>query len=271
MSKHSKNCKDFVLCFAILFGLTGCIVVNQDWTQKPATKTDYVPGQDYELLTNAFFSRGRQKFVLFRKIVGDSDSMLDAGTRLRVTTVHYDGDSFEMGFYTTVRAEVVTGPFKGTNFDISFLSDGSHAFLARNPTVLEPVDASAPDRNTNHFAWAVGQITVYRGEYSWDWWKCGQMQPSVELPVRFLLQQRQNQMLLTAFQNAATAEGKAYALAALKMLNDPSAAELAKQLIAVKPTLNTYYHCMRAVEPTEGVIARMQQETKNVLSEALKP
>jgi hypothetical protein len=248
--------------FAILLGLTGCIALNQDWTQKPATKTDYVPGQHYQLLTNVFFSTGRQHFVLFRKILGDSDSMLDTGTRLRVTTVHYDGDSFEMGFSTTVRAEVITGPFKGRNFDISFLSDGSHAFITRNPTVLEPVDASAPDLNTNHFAWAVGQISEYRGEYTWDWWKSGEMQPSVVLPVRFLLQEKQNDMLLSAFQNAATAEGKAYGLAALKILNDRSFTELAKQLIAVKPTLNTYHNCMHAVEPTATVIDRMQQEVE---------
>jgi hypothetical protein len=101
-----------LMCFAILLGLTGCIALNQDWTQKPATKTDYLPGQQYQLLTNVFFSMGREPFVLFRKILGDSDSMFDAGTRLRVTTVHYGGDSFEMGFFTAVRAEVVTGPFK---------------------------------------------------------------------------------------------------------------------------------------------------------------
>src|SRR6476646_9742265 len=125
-----------LMCFAVLLGLTGCLAFNQAWTQKPATKTDYVPGQYYQLLTNVFFSVGRQNFVLSRKILGDSDSMLDAGTRLRVTTVHYNGDSFEMGFCTTVSAEAATGPFKGTNFDISYLSDGSHAFVARNPTVL---------------------------------------------------------------------------------------------------------------------------------------
>jgi len=249
-------------CFAVLLGLTGCFAFNQDWTQKPATKTDYVPGQHYQLLTNVFFSIGGQNSFLSRKILGDSDSMLDAGTRLRVTTVHYNGDSFEMGFFTTVRAEVVTGPFKGRNFDISFLSDGSHAFIARNPTVLEPVDASAPDLNTNHFAWAVSQITDYRGEYTWDWWKRGEVDPSVILPVRFLSREKQNGMLLVAFQNAATAEGKAYALAALKMLNDQTFPNLAKQLIAVNQTMNTYHNGMHAVEPTATVIARMEQDVE---------
>ena len=250
------------MCFAVLLGLTGCLALNQDWTQKPATKTDYVPGQHYQLLTNVFFSFGRQDFVLSRKILGDSDSMLDAGTRLRVTTVHYNGDSFETGFFTTVRAEAATGPFKGTNFDISFLSNGSHAFIARNPTVVVPVDASAPDLNTNHFAWAVVQITDYRGEYTWDWWKRAEKDPGVVLPVRFLLQQKQNCMFLVAFQNAATAEAKAYALAALKMLNEPAFPSLANQLIAINPTINTYYKGNHAVEPTATVIARMQQDVE---------
>src|SRR3954465_6302144 len=88
MEKFAK-----LLCFAILPGLTGCIALDQDWTQKPATKTDYLPGQQYQLLTNVFFSLHHQTFVLFQKIVGDSDSMLDAGTRLRITTVRYSGDS----------------------------------------------------------------------------------------------------------------------------------------------------------------------------------
>jgi hypothetical protein len=88
------------------------------------------------------------------------------------------------------------------------------------------------------------------------------MQPSVVLPMRFLLQEKQNDMFLLAFENATTAEGKAYALAALKMLNHQSVAELAKQLIAVKPTLNTYRNGMHAVEPTATVIVRMQQEVE---------
>lgn len=251
-----------LMCFAVVLGLTGCFAFNQDWTQKPATKTDYVPGRYYQLLANVFFSSGRQDSVLSRKILGDSDSMLDAGTRLRVTTVHYNGDSFETGFFTTVRAEVVTGPFKGRSFNISFLSDGSAAFIARNRTVLEPVDPSAPDLNTNHFVWAVSQISDYRGEYTWDWWKRGEVDPSVILPVRFLLHEKQNGMFLVAFQNAATTEGKAYALAGLKMLNDQTFPTLAGQLIAAYPTMNTYHNGLHGVEPTATVIARMQQEVE---------
>lgn len=250
--------------FAVLFGLTGCFAFNQDWTQRPATKTDYVPGQHYQLRTNVFFSIGCPSFVLSKKILGGSDSMLDAGTRLRVTTVHYNGDSFEMGFFTTVRAEVVTGPFKGRNFDISFLSDGSNAFIARNPTIMEPVDASAPDLNTNHFAWAVGQIANYRGPYTWDWWKRCEQDPSIILPLKFLMRLKQNAMLLEAHRNAETAEGKAYALAALKELDDQQFSGLAQQLIAASQTIHTYRDGAHGMESTVSVIARMSQDVEMV-------
>ncbi|TAL06511.1 MAG: hypothetical protein EPO07_01755, partial [Verrucomicrobia bacterium] len=65
--------------FALL-GLTGCFAFNEDWTKKSATKTDYIPGQSYQLLTNVFFSTDDDlRLTLFRKIAGDCDSMLDTG------------------------------------------------------------------------------------------------------------------------------------------------------------------------------------------------
>jgi hypothetical protein len=252
-----------LICLAIVLGLTGCFASNQDWTQKPSTKTDYVPGQHYQLLTNVFLSSQDPSPTLFKRPVGDSDSMLDTGTRLRVTTVHYS-DSLKMGPYTTVRAEVATGPFKGRNCKISLLSESSHAFLARDPSILMPVDASTPDPNTNHFAWAAGVMVNYRGEYTLDWWRSCKVDPEVVLPLRFLVHQAQNAVLLASYRDAATAEAKAYALAGLKILDDPGFPALAKQLIDKSPSLNTYHDCEYKVEPTASVIARMQKEAEIV-------
>lgn len=246
-----------------LVGLTGCIAFNQDWTHKPATKTDYVPGQNYQLLTNVFFGF-REGFspALFLRETGGCNSMLDAGTRLRVSTVHVNGDSFETGFYTTVCAEAINGPFKGTNFNISFLSEGSWSFIARNPKVLEPVDAAAPDLNTNHFAWAVEQIAGYRGVYTWDWWKHCEEEPSLIFPIKFLVQQKQTDMLVIAHNNAATPEAKAYAIAALRRLDDQRFVELAEKLIVKNPKINTSHAGVRAMESTVSIISRMQQEVE---------
>lgn len=246
-----------------LFGLTGCIAFNQDWTHKPATKTDFVPGQNYQLLTNVFFAfRDGFSPALFLRKNGNCDSMLDAGTRLWVTTVHYNGDSFEVGFYTTVCAEAINGPFRGTNFNISFLSTNSWAFVARNPKVLEPVDAAAPDLNTNHFAWAVEQIVGYQGVYTWDWWKRCEEEPSIIFPVKFLLQQKQADMLVAAHNHAAAPEAKAYAIAALRRLDDQRFAEFAEQLILNNPKINAGRNGVSALESTVGVISRMQQEVE---------
>ena len=253
-----------MIAFALI-GLTGCIAFNEDWTQKPATKTDYIPGHNYQLLTNVFFgSKGDLEFVLSCKKLGGSDSMLDAGTRLRVTTVHYNGDSIENGFFTTICAEVINGPFNGTNFNISFLSEGSSAFIARNPNILEPVDSAAPDLNTNHFAWAVDQITHYHGEYTWDWWRHCEEEPNLILPLKFLMRLKQNTMLLEAYKAADTAEGKAYAIAALKKLDDRSFSELAPQFIVASPTINTYRDGTHKIESTASVIASMQQDVEMV-------
>ncbi|MGC3959013.1 MAG: hypothetical protein QM813_14040 [Verrucomicrobiota bacterium] len=246
-----------------LFGLSGCIALNQDWTSKPAAKTDYVPGQNYQLLTNVFFaSRDSFSPALFLRKNGNCDGMLDAGTRLRVTTVHYNGDSFEVGFYTTVCAEAINGPFRGTNFNISFLSANSWAFIARNTNVLVPVDAVAPDLNTNHFAWAVEQISSYRGVYTWDWWKRCEEEPDIIFPVEFLLRQKQADMLVVAYHNAATPEAKAYAIAALRRLDDHRVAELAGELIAKKQKISVSQNGVRMLESTTSVISRMQQEVE---------
>lgn len=239
---------------------TGCFAFNEDWTKNPSSKTDYLPGQQYVLLTNVFFSS--EDLVLSRRELGESDSVLDAGTRLRVTSAHYNGDSFESGFYTTVKAVATSGPFRRTVFDVSFLSDGSHAFISRNPLVVRPVDATDPDLNVDHFAWAVNQIINYQGIYSWDWWENGEQNPDVILPIRFLLQQKQNDRLLEAFHAATTGEGKAYALSALERLDDSHFPALAKQLAADYPRLDTLHNCYRHVEPTVDVIVRMPREVE---------
>jgi hypothetical protein len=99
--------------------------------------TDYVVGATYELRQPAYFWNG----VLMGRYLADSNGMLPAGSRLVVRRVVVERAP-EMGTFTDIYAEILTGEQKGKTVSISFISRPSDkkGYVGRDPQMLSLVE-----------------------------------------------------------------------------------------------------------------------------------
>jgi hypothetical protein len=110
-----------------------------DITKNPSTMTDFAVGQVYALKKPCWM-RGKALLTLRGKEPADSEGILSAGTKLVVRKVVVER-SPEVGTYTDVFAEVLTGEHSGKTVNVGVISKIlKSGYAKRDPEMLEPVE-----------------------------------------------------------------------------------------------------------------------------------
>ena len=131
----NKPCLIYTLLALILSSCT------TEVTQNPASATDFVVGQAYELKRPAWMRNGAL-LTLRDKEAADSEGVLSPGTRLLVRKVEILRGP-EHGTTTEVYAEIISGNSKGKIVDISVISERlKTGFTKRDPEMLRVVEGN---------------------------------------------------------------------------------------------------------------------------------
>lgn len=122
----------------ILLAAVSCSSTT-DITKNPSQMTDFVVGQVYALKKPCWI-RGRALLTLRGKEPADSEGILNSGTQLVVRKVVVERSS-EVGTYTDVFVEVLTGEHSGNNVNVWVISKIlTTGYAKRDPEMLEPVE-----------------------------------------------------------------------------------------------------------------------------------
>ena len=121
----------------LLLAVVSCSSTT-DITKNPAAMTDFVMGQVYALKKAVWIRQGTL-LTLRGKEPADSEGILSPGTKLVVRKAVVER-SLEVGTYTDVFAEVLSGEHKGKTVNVGVISEVlKTGYTKRDPTMLEPV------------------------------------------------------------------------------------------------------------------------------------
>jgi hypothetical protein len=122
----------------LLVGVASCSSTT-DITKNPTAMTDFVVGQVYAL-KQACWMRGQVLLTLRGKEPADSEGTLSAGTKLVIRKVLVERSS-EVGTYTDVFAEALTGEHRGKTVSVGTISKITKTGYAKcDPEMLERVE-----------------------------------------------------------------------------------------------------------------------------------
>ena len=108
-------------------------------TIRPNEMTDFVIGQVY-VLKKPCWMHGKALFTLREKEPADSEGILSAGTKLVVRKVVVE-HGVEVGTYTDVFCDVLTGEYSGTSVNVGVISTIlKSGYAKRDPEILKPLE-----------------------------------------------------------------------------------------------------------------------------------
>jgi hypothetical protein len=125
----------------LLLSVVSCSSTT-DITKNPAAMTDFVMGQVYAL-KKAVWIREGTLLTLRGKEPAGSEGILSPGTKLVVRKAVVER-SLEVGTYTDVFAEVLSGEHRGKTVNVGVISEVlKTGYTKRDPTMLEPVEGES--------------------------------------------------------------------------------------------------------------------------------